>query len=305
MKKSIYLLFVLFFFTSCLVKQDPKATHSELLVTRGDVVVASLTSDSLVVFDEDGNFEKILYQLPNPAGDAIAGLTWLAASNEILITINGTPDRIEALNVQTGKVRSFYTNTAYYTGTPAAIGVLRDSGDVISSEGTTIERFSSKGLREVHTTIWPTNVHTNVQQIVGLSNGRWLSCSSTAGLRISPDSTTSLAAVATATSAIPSTIASYGCGESSNGNIIVAWNGTTDSIQSYSASLTGATTIYSDTIALGNPRGLALNENDEIYVSDGTRNVIIHLDSSGNVLREFGFGYLQGPGAILVIPDID
>lgn len=302
--KTLLNLLLLSSLSACLIKEDPKATHSELLVTKGNVVVSSVTSDSLVAFNEDGDFVKIIYQLPNTA-DAISSLAWLPDTNEILISINGTPDRIEALNVQTGAVRNFYNNTTYYTGTPAAIGVLKNSGDVISSEGATIERFSASGLREVWTTIWPTNVHANSQQIVGLANGNWLSCSSSAGMRISPDSTTNLAAVASVASAIAGTTATYGCAEMSDGSIVVAWNGTTDSVQTYSSTLTGPTTIYSDTVALGNPRGLAVNDNDEIYVSDATRNVIIHLDSSGTVIREFGFGYLQAPGAILVIPDFN
>lgn len=264
-------------------------------------MATSVTSDSVVVFSPNGTFKRVLYQLPVTA-DAIGGIAWLGETNEILITVNGTPDRIDAVNVSTGAVRSFYTNTTYYTGTPLSIAVLPDSGDVISSEGATIERFSPNGIRETWTTIWPTNVHTNSQQLVGLSTGNWLSCSSTAGLRISPDSTTDLTAVATATSAIGATTASYGCGELSDGTIVVAWNGTSDAIQTYSSTLTGATTLISNAAVFGNPRGIAIGPNDEIYVAETTRNLIIQIDTDGNVVREFGNSYLQAPSHLIVIP---
>jgi len=264
--------------------------------------VASFTSDSLVVFGADGTFKRVLYQLPNTVGDAIAGVAWLEETNEILISVDGTPDRVDALSVLTGSVRIFYTNTTYFTGTPLGITQLNTSGDVIVSEGATIERFSYNGIRETWTTIWPTNVHANAQQIVGLANGNFLSCSSTAGLRITPDSTTVLTAVATATSAIVATTTSYGCNELSDGTIVVAWNGTSDAIQTYSSTLTGATTLISNAAVFSDPRGIAIGESDEIYVTDATRNMVVELDSSGNVIREFGNSYLQSPRAIMVVP---
>lgn len=269
-------------------------------------MVASLTSDSLVVFGPDGTFKRVLYTLPNPVGDAIAGLAWNSSTNEVLVSIDGTPDRIEAVSVVTGQARNFYNNTTHFTGTPLAAGELRDSGDIVVSEGTTIERFSSNGQRETYTTIWPTNVIANAQDIVGLSSGQWLVCSSTAGMRLMNDSTTSLAAVATATSAIAGTTATYGCDELSNGTIVVAWNGTTDTVQTYSATLTGATTVYSNTGVIGDPRGLAVGENDEIYVSDGSRNVVVEIDAAtGTVIREFGAAYLNGARALIVIPQFN
>ncbi len=146
------------------------------------------------------------------------------------------------------------------------------------------------------------DVHLNTQQLVGLSNGKWLSCSSTAGLRVTPDSTTSLTATATVTSLITATTATYGCGELSDGTIVVGWNGTTDTIQTYTSTLTGATTLISNAAVFGDPRGIAIGENDEIYVAEGTRNVIVELDTLGNVVREFGNSYLQSPRALIVIP---
>lgn len=270
-------------------------------------MVASFTSDSLVAFNPDGTFKKILYQLPNTVGDAIAGLAWLPETNEILMSIDGTPDRVDAFSIHTGVVRNFYNNTTYLTGTPLGIAQLKNTSDVIVSEGATIERFSYKGFRETWTTIWPTNVHANAQQIVGLENGNWLSCSSSAtpAIRISPDSTTALAAVYTAASGIAGTTASYGCGELSDGRIVIGFNGTTDTLRIYNSNLSSYTLLISNVAVFGDPRGIAIGEDDEIYVADATRNMIVQLDTDGNVVREFGNSYLQSPRTLLVIPDFN
>jgi hypothetical protein len=310
--KNILYLALLTILTSCLIRPEPKATFSDLLVSRGDIVVSSANStfsDSLVVFSPNGTFKRVLYELPNPSSESIGGLSWLPSTNEILINIEGgssSGDRIEAFNVINGTVRTFYNNTSNYSGTGiTAIAVLENTGDVIANEGSVIERFSSRGIRETWTTIWPTSVIANTQQLVPLKNGNWLACSSSAGLRISPDSTTDLTAVATATSAIVATTQSYGCGQLSDGTIVVAWNGTSDAIQTYTSTLTSPTTLISNSSVLSNPRGIAIGENDEIYVSDNTRNMVIELDIDGNVTREFGSSYIVAPSSLLVIPSFN
>lgn len=264
--------------------------------------MVSFNADSVVIFDSAGNLKRVLYQVPT-AIDTIGGIAWNGATNEILLSIDGTPDRIEAVSVLTGISRSFYNNTTLFTGTPLGIAYLPISGDVIASEGATIERFTSSGIREVHGAIWPTNVHANASQIIPLANGNWLSCSSSAGVRITPDSITALGAIATATGPTGATI-SFGCAELSNGTIVVAWNGAAaDHVYTYAPDLSGGTAIVNNNQSLlSDPRGVAIGENDEIYIADGTRNVIVQLDASGNVIREFGNSILNSPRHLLVIP---
>lgn len=293
---------LLLFLSSCLINEDPTPTNSDLVVTRGDIIVASLNADAVVSFSADGTFKRNLYQT-TIASEAIGGLGWNADTNEILITINGTPDRIDAVSAATGAVRSFYSNTGFYTGTPLGVVQLA-SGDIIASEGTTIERFSASGVRQVYGSIWPTGtgIHQNVQQMRTLSTGNWLSCSSNQGVRIFPDSTTSLASVATVTAPTGAT-AAYGCDELSDGTIVVSWSGGSDFITTYSATLTSPTNIVNNVAStLPNPQGLAVGENDQIYVADGTLNRVVELDTSGNVIRQFGMGVLNAPRAIMVVP---
>lgn len=299
--KSALSLSLLLTLTSCLIDEDPKPTNSSLLVERGDVVVTSFNTDSLVVFDSEGNLKRVLYQYP--AVDAIGELAWNEADNEILVTVNGSPDRIDAISVVTGAVRTFYNNTSFFTGTPQGIAYLKTSGDIIASEGTTIERFSNGGIRETFGAIWPTNVHANAAKLVGLENGNWLSCSTSQGARIYPDNfNTALTAVATVTGPAGATSA-QGCNELSDGRIVVAWAGTSDYIYLYSSTLTSPTILVNNVQSLlSNPYGVGVNEQDEIFVADATRNLVVKLDSSGNVIREFGNSILNSPRQVLVIP---
>lgn len=300
--QSLSILILLFSLSSCLVDDKVKATYSDLYLTRGDIIVVSLNADSVVAFSSDGTFKKNIYQT-TIATEAIGGLGWNADTNEILITNNGTPDRIDAVSVINGSVRTFYSNTGFYTGTPLGIMQL-PSGEIISSEGTTIERFTPSGVRQVYGTIWPTStgIHQNSQQMRALSTGNWLSCSSTQGVRIFPDSTTSLTSVATVSAPTGAT-AAYGCDELSDGTIVVSWSGGSDFITTYSATLTSPTNIVNNVAStLSNPQGLAVGENDEIYVADGTLNVVVQLDKSGNVIKTFGQGVLNAPRAIMVVP---
>lgn len=298
---SIFLVTCLLLLTSCIVDEDPTPSYSELLVTRGDIAVANFTSDSIAIFGQDGTFKRVLYQLPL-AADAIAGIAWNRTTNEILITVDGTPDRIDAVSVVTGIARSFYVNTTYFTGTPLGIVQLPDTGDIIASEGATIERFTSAGVREVHGAIWPSNAHATSNQLTALSTGNFLSCTTAAGARVFPDSITAVAAVYSVAGPAGAT-ASYGCNELSDGQIVISWNGASDAVYLYSASLTGGTAIVNANPGLlTDPRGVAIGENDEIYVADATRNMIVQIDSAGNVTREFGNSILSGPRHLLVIP---
>jgi hypothetical protein len=281
---------------------NPLSTYSNLLVERGDIVVVSYNTDSLVVFSADGNLKRILYQVPTSA-DAISGLAWSEATNEILISIEGTPDRIEAVSSLTGISRSFYNNMLFFTGTIMGLGVLQNTSDVIASEGTTIERFNSSGIRKTSGVVWPTSVHANSNQLVGLSTGNWLSCSLAVGVKIFPDSTTSLAQVATVTGPVGA-LASYGCNELNNGSIVVGWNGAAaDYIYVYNYLLASPTVIVNNVQStISDPRGIAVGENNEIYVTDGAYNKVIELDINGTVVRQFGSSVLNNPRHVLVIP---
>ena len=311
--QTILYLFTLTMLTACLTDSKPKATNSDLLVTRGDLIVVSFNTDSLVVFDSQGKLKRVLYTLANPAGDSIGGIGWLADTNEVLIAVDGTPDRIEAISIVTGLARNFYLNTANFTGTMIGIAQLKGaSTDVIATEGTTLERFNAAGIRRTNGANWPLTIaapHTNHQQIIGLSTGNWLSCSgtATATTRITTAAfTTAPTQVASVTAPAGTTLA-QGCNELSDGRIVVSWAGAaTDIITVYSSTLTAGVNIVNNIQStFSDPRNVAVGEYDEIYIPDATRNMIVQIDDTGTVIKEFGNSVLNSPRAIMVVPPLD
>ncbi len=263
MKSSRLLLIALsLLLTACIEAEKAQPTFSSLLVERGDVVVVSFNTDALVVFDSAGNFKRILYQLPL-AADTINGVAWLADTNEILISVDGTPDRIDAISVVSGQARTFYANLAFLTGTLLDLTQLKNSGDIIISEGATLERFSPNGIREVWGAVWPSGVHANSNQLKGLANGRWLSCTTAQGVRIYPDSTSVFAATSSVTGPAGA-LASFGCNELSDGSILVGWSGAAvDYLYLYTSTLTSPVALIDNVQStLTDPRGIAVNESD-------------------------------------------
>lgn len=286
--------------SACLLQEDPKPTSSNLLVQTGDLVVVSFTNDTLVVFDSKGNLKRTLYTLANTA-ESITGITWLSSSNEILISIDGGTDRIEAISIIDGTSRYFYLNTTYYTGTLLGIGEI--NGDIVANETATLERFNSNGIRKTGTA-WPGAV-PSVQKAMTLANGDWLSCSSTAGLRVNPDSMTSIAATSSLASQ-GGIAASWGCGQLSNGRIVASWNGASDYVYSYNETLADPVALVDNVAStLSDPRGVGIGPDDEIYVADATGNKIVQLDADGEVIRVFGTNVLQGPRHVLVVPEFN
>jgi hypothetical protein len=303
MKNSKLLLATLsLLLTACLEVEKAQPTFSRLLVERGDVVVVSFNTDSLVVFNSAGDFKSVLYQL-TLAADTISGIAWLADTNEVLVSIDGTPDRVEAVSVLTGQARTFYANTTFLTGTISGITQLKNSSDVLVSEGATIERFSANGVRETWAGAWPSSVHANSIQLFALSTGSWLSCTTAAGVRVFPDSTSVFAAAATVTGPAGA-LASNGCAELADGSILVGWSGAAaDYLYKYTAGLTAPVALIDNVQStLTDPRGIAVSETDDIYLVDGTANKVIRMDASGNILRQFGTSVLNAPRHILVVP---
>lgn len=303
--KNIRLLFItltLSLTTACVEQEKAQATFSRLLVERGDVVVVSFNTDALIVFDDAGNFKRVLYQLPL-AADTINGIAWLAETNEVLISVDGTPDRIDAISVVTGQARIFYANMGFLTGTLLGITQLKNSGDVIVSEGTTIERFSANGTREVWGVVWPSSIHANSNQLMPLLNGSWVSCSLATGVRIYLDSTATFTPTYSVTGPAGA-LASYGCAELSDGSIMVSWSGAAaDYLYKYNSTLASSTILINNVQStMTDPRGIAVSEQDEIFLADGVANKIIKLDAAGNILAQFGTSVLNGPRHLMVIP---
>lgn len=151
------------------------------------------------------------------------------STNEILVAVEGTPDRVEAVSLRDASKRVLYAN-AQLTGTIRNVTQLFDSRSLLVSETNSLERFNEVGLREAYGTapvIWPSAVMgTTLQDVKALSDGGWVGASSTntIGVRKFPDSIAVFAASATALPPAGTTSA-HGVAELANGQILVSWEG--------------------------------------------------------------------------------
>src|SRR5690606_19512654 len=109
----------------------------------------------------------------------------------------------------------------------------------------------------------------------------------------------------TGTSATAETTNAYGCLEMTNGEIAIAWDGTTDSLQVYDSGLTGAQSTFdntSTTYTFGAPRSVAQAANGNLLVTDYTTQVIFEVTTAGDFVRAMGGSFLKQPVHIIVIP---
>ena len=266
----------------------------------GDILVPSNVVDVVHQFDKDGNYVRQLWRT-NLASDVIGGIGWAHATNEVLIAVNGTPDRVVAVSVIDGTERVLAVD-GNFNGTPAGVAQLTDSRDIIVTEGATIERFSEAGLRETHA-VWPAAL-PNVQAIQALEDGTWVAASSTASVRLYPDSISSIVPTATATAPVGTTGA-YGVAQTQSGQFLTLWEGAAaDYLSLYNADLTfNRHIIGNDQALMINPRGVAEKKNGNFLVTDVTRDYVIEVTPSGQFVKYIGQGILDGPVAILVVPD--
>jgi len=284
--------------SSCL-PQESTPTTSKLQVSTGDILVSSTTSDTIHQFDSEGNYIRALWRT-YLSSETIGGIGWMHSTNEILISVNGTPDRVVAISVSDGSQRVAAVD-ASFGGTPAGVTQLKDSGEIIVTEGTTIERFSAVGQRKTYPA-WPASL-PNVQCIRALENGRWVTASTSTAVRLYEDSFSSTVPVATAVRPA-STTGSYGVAVTRNGKFLTSWEGGgTDYLSLYNSDLTfDRHLIGNDQALLVNPRGVAETVDGNFLVADNTRDYVVEVTPTGAFVKFIGQGILDGAYAIMVVP---
>lgn len=292
---------LLLILTSCL-PEESKPTSSSLFVAAGDILVSSSVLDSVIQFDQGGTYKRVLWRT-TLATETIAGIGWMHSSNEVLITIDGTPDRVVAVSVSDGTERVLINNTNI-AGTMRTATQLMDSRDIIISETTSMERTTESGIRETHAGVWPSTITTNVQHLIALEGGGFATASSTTGIRVFPDSVAVFAASATA-AAPAGTTASHGIAELSNGQFLVSWEGAaTDYLSVYNADLSlDRHVVGNNQGLLGVPRGVAVKKNGNFLVADNTFDYVLEVTPAGSEVQRIGLGFLDAPFHVFVVPD--
>lgn len=296
-RRSIFILFVLTLFASCNTEPVESFSSDISFIRPGDVVVTSYSSDSALLLDENGNFKSVLYNVQNNI-EQVVGVNWDATRNEVVLSINGAPDRLMAISAYDGSIREAVVNNQLNGNT---FGVATDSdGNYYATESNNIEKFTKTGSRITDSTFPILNIQTTPSQLNPRSIGGFVLCSTgTDAVRTYNAAFTQLA---TRSSGIGGTTNAYGCAELADGNIAVSWDGTTDSVQILNSTLTTVLYTFDDPSYLSGPRGIGAKANGNFLVADATFDWIIELNSSGEFERVFSSAFLNDPWQIIEIP---
>ncbi|MCB9092316.1 MAG: hypothetical protein H6621_01175 [Halobacteriovoraceae bacterium] len=262
----------------------------------GDIIISSYSAKKIILFDSDGNFKQDIAVF-NPLRDSVHGLAWDTANDRLLAVINGTPDRVLAYDKETATETELINNSGL-NGNTYGLTVL-DNNDILVIESNSLERFSETGQRIGNP--FANNIQTTLQYVDALSTGGFVACSTgTDRVRIYDDDGVQLYE---ATSSVAGTTNAYGCMETSDGNILVAWNGTTDTIILYNSDLSTELYTFSDTSILPDPR-TALAETSDGYflIPDYTYEYIVVLDSELNFVEINQNPTMADPWGIVVVP---
>lgn len=299
MFRVLFTTFILFVFTSCISKQTPLETYSRdyAIMNSGDLVVTNYSGDSALLLDEDGNFKQVLYNVDNNR-EQVLGVNWNASTKEVVLSINGSPDRVVSISPLDGTVTETIVNGQYNGNT---YGLTVDSnGDYLLIESHQIEKFTSAGAR-VNDGTFPTGtLFNNLTQINNTASGGFVVCGYGGDLVATYDSAANQ--LASKASGIASTTNGYGCDVTATGDVVASWDGTTDTVALYSSDFTTTVATYSDTTYLTAPRGVEVKADGNILIADGSFHYIVELDSSLNFVRTIGGGILNYPWQILEIP---
>lgn len=285
--------------TGCRSSEDEDTTTTPAAAacfSSGDVLVSNSGSDAVVVFDANGNFKRIAYQVNTTAGESIYGMDYLEASGEVAVVVDGS-DRVVAISPEACTARMLIAD-ANLNGNLRGITQL-STGDLLVVETSNVERFSSTGTR-ITAGAWPKALQTTGTEINAIPSGGFVQCSS--GADVVRTYTDAGVQVATRSSGIAGTTDAMGCRALNNGQIVAAWSGTTDSVVFYSGDLVSAVATYSDISKLATPGGIGERANGNVLVVDRAFHHVVEISGAGAFVRTFGNGYLNVPENILVIP---
>lgn len=290
-------IFALLILAGCNTSDDIPITRTNYMIEPGDLVVTNSGNKTVVLLDESGSYKSTLLDLAQAETPTAIGFN--NDTKELLITIDSTADRVIGISAYNGTRNDFINDIANLTGALYGITQLAQ-GDVLISEGNTIERYSSTGDR-VTTGTWPKTLMNTSNTIRALSDGSFLVCSSNVDMaRVYNNAGTQT--LSSGASGIATTTDLFGCTPLSDGRFAVAWNGTTDTIQIRASNLTTVAASFSNTTLLGNPRGIAEKANGNLVIVDQTNNHIVEITTTGTLVDTYGDA-INTPIDIFVVPD--
>lgn len=296
--KTIFIYFLILISLIACIKNPKESSSSDgAIMQPGDIVVTSTTADSVLLLDKDGNFKKLLLNLDNNL-EIPYGLDWNPFTYEIIVSINGSPDRLMGISALDGTVREVVRNTAF-NGNAFGVAVTA-LGEYLAIESNSIEKFTATGSRINNGTFPKANIMSNLAQIRSLSAGGFVLCANgTDRVRTYNDSATQQNETQ---SGIAGTTNAYGCAESPDGTIAASWDGTTDTIALYSSDLSTEVMAFADSSYLNAPRGVTVKADGNILAADAGYEWIVEVTPAGEFVRTLGSGLIADPYQVIEIP---
>lgn len=291
---KIFVLFVLAIAIGC----QPKAVSEEsestsVVVSSGDIIISNQGADTVLLFDSTGVFKSVLYEISTVNGEALTGISENTVTGEILIAVDGSPDRVMAIKKSDLSSRQFIKDATNFTGTIRGVAYLT-SGETVVVETNNVEKFDSVGYRTTAGS-WPKALQTTGSGIDAMTGGGFVHCSTGSDVVRTYDA--SGTQVATVSSGIASTTDAPDCRSTPDGGIVASWSGTTDTIRKYSANLSTVQWSYSSPSVLSSPTGLAVRANGNVLALDSVLNHVVEISFNGTTAS----GTILGGAAV----DID
>lgn len=296
---TFIIISMLVLFSSCNPAAIATVSDSSAVVAPGDIIVSNYGSASIVVLNSDGIFKSILLQLLSTSSGRLNGVGWSSVHNEILVAVDGSPDQIIAISAETGNQRKI--DTSGLGGNIRQIASL-SGGDIIVVESNNLERYTPSGIH-VTSGNWPlSGLQTNIEGLRVTSAGNILMCSRGSDIVGIYDESGNVVA-GTKASGVAGTTDCYGTTELGNGDIAVAWSGSTDTIAVYSSDLSTTVGTFSDTSKITNPRAMRSSlDGTQFYLLDSYYNNIHIFDNDGTYIKKILPGVLSTPNDIMVVP---
>lgn len=290
------------FFSSCITDEAKELNTGDYLnIASGDILVLSNSTRSVVQLSSNGQYKDTLFVAP--VGSTMKTLTWDPFGKNVLVGyVYSSAVRIMKIAPISKNYSEFSSSSSLTTSLST---MIPGEGDFIYTTTSAIARkLSAQGVYKTGGG-FPFNpgLGGTVSQLGLMSASRFIVCSTTSPfLKIFHNTTTeaiSTAGLSTATGTTQAT----GCAQLGNGNIAVAWSGTTDTVSIYNPSdFSTALYTYTDTSILGSPKWLAVKSNGNLLALDSVSNLIVELNTTGEFVQTIGEGLFAGASQIVVVP---
>lgn len=275
----------------------------------GYILVANTALRSVVMYDSNFTEATARVLKQYPASNLPASLAYYDSEN-VLVAVDGTPDRVDKINLTTGEVATgFILDSTNLTGVIKGIARL-SGGDVLVSDavsGAHMERFSVSGSAFVRYSVgWPATLLNTTQMIFPLGSNAFVACAAgTSDVVRTYSNVGAQTASASATSPVPSLGAAHdvtGCVANGSGQIAVAFSGATDTVRLYNSALSATVWSFSNLAVLPAPVSLGVRPGGNFLAVDANNGVVEIDGASGAFVRTFSPQLISTAAQILVIP---